>query len=112
MPIYKLRKSSNSGICFVETAVDYVLTPATPIPIQPLSPWCYMVSLGGGHMPRLVLKNVTKSGAPTHAMLGKGAGVVSRSISEHLNDILFFYQTYHNIAAICREIAAIWREKC
>ena len=41
-------------------------------------------------MPRLVLKNVTKSGAPTHAMLGKGAGVVSRSISEHLNDILFF----------------------
>jgi hypothetical protein len=35
MPIYKLRKNSNSGICFVETAVDYVLTPATPIPIQP-----------------------------------------------------------------------------
>jgi hypothetical protein len=48
-------------------------------------------------MPRLVLKNVTKSGAPTHAMLGKGAGVVSRSISEHLNDILFFLTKHTTI---------------
>ena len=89
MPIYKLRIQ----------ILEYVLW--KPLLIMsshqrpqyqsnPLSPWCYMVSLGGGHMPRLVLKNVTKSGAPTHAMLGKGAGVVSRSISEHLNDILFF----------------------
>ena len=90
----------------------HIPTPALPIPIKPIGS---LVSLGGGNMPRLVLKNVTKSGTPTRAMLWERARCVSRTIFEYLDNIYqylcFVYQTYHGVAAVCREIAAIWREK-